>query len=484
MAINMTFTDFVTPVPADWLNNVNFVVNNPTGVSYLAPYTSSISRTLSSKLSDMISVLDFGADPTGTLDSTTAMQAAHNTGKLVRYPAGTYRYSQISISAGGIVGDGATITALISTDTTSGDTIALPWTDIYPPSTAYLFRDFQHTSSISKTTGNVMNVLSATHENSGSLFDNVQFFNGPTNVCFTTASQWGVRNCQFSSYTVAGIIVDNQDVSDAGDSCISGCLFSTSTNTAEAIIQRSSGGLKIVNSKLNGGGYGYVMAWTGTASSDLMITNCSIENMATAAMSFSRTSGSGTFSNITITNVQTAINANGIVFSDVAGFINNVVIDGVTVALIPGSGIALSMNATSLFKIGSFSITGTGGSPTGFAFASGCSNGKYDFPVTAGLTQVISNSSTTVFQSNGQQGGSASVTTSTSYGTLFLGTATVTYPTAYKTIPLVKCYPVNTTGLGVSGFPSGVSTTGFTMNIIGAQNGGAVSAQWDAQGLI
>jgi Pectate lyase superfamily protein len=28
MAINMTFVDFVTPVPADWLNNVNTVVNN------------------------------------------------------------------------------------------------------------------------------------------------------------------------------------------------------------------------------------------------------------------------------------------------------------------------------------------------------------------------------------------------------------------------------------------------------------------------
>ena len=30
MAINMTFVDFVTPVPADWLNNVNTVVNNQT----------------------------------------------------------------------------------------------------------------------------------------------------------------------------------------------------------------------------------------------------------------------------------------------------------------------------------------------------------------------------------------------------------------------------------------------------------------------
>lgn len=37
MATNMTFVDFVTPVPADWLNNVNFVVNNlPAGVTVVA----------------------------------------------------------------------------------------------------------------------------------------------------------------------------------------------------------------------------------------------------------------------------------------------------------------------------------------------------------------------------------------------------------------------------------------------------------------
>ena len=38
-----------------------------------------------------INVLDYGADPTGVADSLTAMQAAHNTGQIVYYPAGTYR---------------------------------------------------------------------------------------------------------------------------------------------------------------------------------------------------------------------------------------------------------------------------------------------------------------------------------------------------------------------------------------------------------
>ena len=58
---------------------------------------SSVSRTVQSKLSECISVLDFGADPTGAADSTSAFQAAAaaNLGGEVIVPAGTYLVGNI-----------------------------------------------------------------------------------------------------------------------------------------------------------------------------------------------------------------------------------------------------------------------------------------------------------------------------------------------------------------------------------------------------
>lgn len=59
-------------------------------VTYDPPYTGSQITTVEVKLSEYVSVLDFGADPTGVANSTSAFNAAINTGKRVYVPEGTY----------------------------------------------------------------------------------------------------------------------------------------------------------------------------------------------------------------------------------------------------------------------------------------------------------------------------------------------------------------------------------------------------------
>jgi hypothetical protein len=61
-------------------------------VSYNPPFTGGAATNVEAKLAQYISVLDFGADPTGTTNSSTAIQAAINAaqGSTVYIPAGTY----------------------------------------------------------------------------------------------------------------------------------------------------------------------------------------------------------------------------------------------------------------------------------------------------------------------------------------------------------------------------------------------------------
>lgn len=94
----MTTTNFVngTVVLPAWLNDVD-----TTTYKASASIPSSINRTAISKFADIVSVVDYGADPTGVADSTTAITNAlasfPNQGsptwrpfKLV-FPAGTYK---------------------------------------------------------------------------------------------------------------------------------------------------------------------------------------------------------------------------------------------------------------------------------------------------------------------------------------------------------------------------------------------------------
>jgi hypothetical protein len=74
---------------------------------------------------------DWGADPTGVLDSTTAIQSAINAAEaagfgIVYIPGGTYKYSSLSVESSGVIlcGAGVDVTILKTTSATA-DTLVL-----------------------------------------------------------------------------------------------------------------------------------------------------------------------------------------------------------------------------------------------------------------------------------------------------------------------------------------------------------------------
>jgi hypothetical protein len=85
-------------------------------VLYDPPFIGGVQTTVEAKLAQTVSVEDFGADPTGTVDSSGAINDALLTGKNVYVPAGTYRLEsaiKLQIDGQELWGHGTFTTALI-----------------------------------------------------------------------------------------------------------------------------------------------------------------------------------------------------------------------------------------------------------------------------------------------------------------------------------------------------------------------------------
>jgi hypothetical protein len=460
---------------------------NANKISYLAPYAGSAARTQLSKDSDVVSVLDFpGIDPTGTNDSTTGMQAAHNTGKLIYYPTGVYKFSTLTMSAGGIIGDSSSLTKLFSTDTTSANVITFSAANLQPGTAAPRFEHFELMGTQpGKASGAGIIVTAPTSENQGAQFYDVTLYGFPNCLQFGAAAYWSILNSKFINYSGNGIVVQNTNNPDSGDSIIEGCQFITSVGTTPvAIAYQSSGGLKVIGNKINGGSYGIFLGLNASANTgDLLILGNSIENQAITGIELARSSGTANFGNVAIVGNQLAICGNGI-SADATGFLSNVTIVGNTIGLASGTGTAINLGAVSNFTIeGNVLIAGSTGE-TGIAIGSGCANGHVGTSNSYnGFSNSFSNSSASVFV-GGKQTGTASVITSTAYGSQFFGSTTITFPTPYKLTPIVNTSPNTSSGLGVSAFASGVSTNGFTLNVVSNTNGGSIGTQWNSDGVI
>jgi|688.fasta_scaffold69367_2 hypothetical protein len=74
--------------------NASQVIYDPAGLG-------AVQTTVQAKLRESVSVLDFGADPTGATDSTAAFQAAVNMLKTVVVPEGTYNITTVAITMQG-----------------------------------------------------------------------------------------------------------------------------------------------------------------------------------------------------------------------------------------------------------------------------------------------------------------------------------------------------------------------------------------------
>ena len=526
-----TFSDGVTPIVSSWLNDVNnFVYVTGPGfsssiitaqntantaittanaaqttanaavpsttlaasggsslVGFLQAGTGAVARTVQSKERDTVSVKDFGAVGDGVTNDTAAMNAAHATGQLIYYPPGAYYFSTLNpFSKGGIIGAGRSLTTLVSTDTSSGNTLTYSGTNS-GATPCPLFKDFTLISQGVKSGGAGLSFIPSSGELGYFHFDNVTFAGYPTSLYFNANSYYTINNCQFFSYTVAGVVVDNVNNPDSGDSCITNCLFNGTSGAG--ILQHASGGLKIIGNKFLGGSTGYNLQFNGSNNtSDLLIVGNSFENMSGQDIALTRTGGTFNFSNIVITGNQFAVGPTGIQ-TDASNFINEMVIVGNSFNLSSGTGYGINLATITDFVIGNNTFKGNGGTPAGILISASCSNGKILPNTYATLTTTVANSSATTFITKDVQTGSSTTVTTgwASFGGLFSGPSTaVAFPTAFTVAPSasdIVLRPTSTNG-AVAALVTFVSANGFNYTPISTVTGIAAVFAWSAAGVI
>lgn len=353
------------------------------------------------------SVKDYGAKGDGTTDDTTALQAAitDNLNGAIFLPPGTYKVTSAlsvvgSISIYGAGRDASTITWASTT------------MDVFDvqSATAVHFADLEFDGPSSATAGAMIKLA---HSSSGvnyfSSFRNCTFSRGYDQIRTVSAAAWTIENCYFTTFVRRAVTVESANTPDAGDSAIYGdCVFANGIAGSVGIYHISSGGLKVVGNKFNGSGaYAYQMQLTGGVSTSILLfTGNSIENHTTAAMKFDSAGGGGTaYSQIVITGNQFALHPYFIDMSTTTAFLSKVCIVGNTFSLNSSGTYAINMGNVNGYEIANNVISGGGGgTPTGIALGSLCSNGQLGANTFNSLTTNISDASSSTQDFYSKQG--------------------------------------------------------------------------------
>lgn len=462
-----------------------------TKILYTSPLANSVTRTQDAYNQDRVSVKEFGAVGDGVADDTVAMNKAHATGKVIYYPQGVYNFTSLTpIARGGIVGEGRDGTTLFCTTTDSSDAIVFNNPNFSP-----FLKDFTlkaaNVGSLPVKTGGAGIKLAPTSGEIGYTHMTgvlIAFFP----KCFETisASYMRIESNEFLGYSEAGLILENVNMPDSGDSVIVGNLFNTPGTTGASVLQYSSGGTKVVGNKMLGGANGYVLNYRGTTNSGvLLIAANSIENMSGQAIALSRQSGLFNFTNINITGNEIAVGPTGIQ-TDASGFISSLIIADNVINLVgTGAGWGINLATVSHFYLGGNVIKGNGGTPVGVTIAASCSNGKVGKNAYSTLAGTLDNLSSTVFVDKDRQIGTTTTLNTgwSGYGALFSGPATtVTFPTQFTVTPAAADITLRSTSTnGTVGYIiTGITNANFTYIPISAVTSIAAAFSWEVTGII
>jgi hypothetical protein len=322
----------------------------------------------------------FGANGEDTVDDTTAFQKTANMKRLIQLNKGRYYVTKFNLYEGGIVGVGTELgvsngnisaSTIYTTDTSTGNIITVLGNN--GTYNQVMFKDFSLICAEGTKPGGYGIAFvppnPGSHRIYQSYVSNILIRYIPGGIDFTSVSGFTLTGSNFYFYTDTGVKVANPYAVDVGDSSITNCTFfngngATYGSVGQGILQHSSGGLKIVGNKFNGGKYSYFLDVQGQ-SSILLMTGNSFENTSSASIlcrnAVSRDPDNRIrFTNFVINGNQFAGNQRDIIFSEISeyhnsNYWNNVSIVGNTFYFITDTGskrdYSLELNSADHFMV-------------------------------------------------------------------------------------------------------------------------------------
>jgi hypothetical protein len=258
----------------------------------------------------------YGATGDGTTDDTTAIDAAiaalNTAGRGVLYfPAGNYKITAdlTTITAHATIrGDGAgdyqaqNAASTITFDSTTGTVFTLA-------GDGTIVRDLalENSTALTHTSGAGIHVTQGDSNRYSNV--SVRGFYDCANI--EDGASWEMASCLLIDPVRYGLYIRHVDSVDGGDWNIHGSTIIAGVRDATAAIrQESGGGGRIVGLKVNSYGTGYFSygvdaTITNAATSNLIITASSIENVTTSCVRVTHT-GTGSFAHVQLNAVQTA----------------------------------------------------------------------------------------------------------------------------------------------------------------------------------
>jgi hypothetical protein len=293
-----------------------------------------------------ISVKDYGAVADGVTDDSGAIQLAINSanGDEIVLPAGSYFVGHpLSITQATTLRGVSREAVVLIPGSVGSDVI-----DINTNAAVHLV-NFSIRSQSKQTGGSFVSVTApAPLINSSSEFSNLWLVGGYCGFSFLNAALWRMKDCTIENCTLGAEVQDLAHY-DAGDSLITASNF---LGGNYGVLQTSSGGLRIENSKFNGCATGYCLSLLpGAATGDLFVVGCSIEGTTSAGIAMFN-QGAGSFANVIISGDEfEAVSGWAITSFSTNGqtWLHNVRITGCTFLLGPGAGSVCLTGADNFF---------------------------------------------------------------------------------------------------------------------------------------
>jgi hypothetical protein len=182
--------------------------------------TGAVNRPINIKFAESISILDFGADPTGVADSSTAFTNAVATGKSIYIPKGTYSVNvQLSLVKGQrIYGEGRNLTVIVAPDAFAGSLFILQQgCEIYDMTLTRV------TTGVYNANGVAIQVDFVANDAWNTVVKNVLFISW--NYADNITNYRHIREGNMYFYCNYGTVIGYDPTQSAGTVLINGCAY-------------------------------------------------------------------------------------------------------------------------------------------------------------------------------------------------------------------------------------------------------------------